>query len=88
MTFAHARDMIEILKMQERPDYYLDMIIMSLDVLHQKYMTATSPKDIIFYGYLYQEKKCFGLDYNDLIKFTLYIFEQNEEIRMKWQKRL
>ena len=45
-------------------------------------------KDIIFYGYLYQQKKCFGLDYNDLIKFTLYIFEQNEEIRLKWQQRL
>ncbi|MCF0150208.1 MAG: UvrD-helicase domain-containing protein, partial [Firmicutes bacterium] len=44
--------------------------------------------DIIFYGYLYQSKKCFGLDYNDLIKFTIYIFQQNEEIRLKWQKRL
>lgn len=88
MTFARARDMIEILKMLERPDYYLDILNMSLDVLHQKYMEADSPKDIIFYGYLYQEKKCFGLDYNDLIKFTLYIFEQNEEIRLKWQKRL
>lgn len=88
MTFARARDMIEILKMLERPDYYLDMLNMSLDVLHQKYMEADSPKDIIFYGYLYQEKKCFGLDYNDLIKFTLYIFQQNEEIRLKWQKRL
>ena len=31
----------------------------------------TSAKDIIFYGYLYQEKKCFALDYNDLIDFTL-----------------
>lgn len=44
--------------------------------------------DIIFYGYLYQEKKCFGLDYNDLIKFSLYIFEQHEDIRLKWQQRL
>ena len=31
---------------------------------------------------------CFGLDYNDLIKFTLYIFENQEEIKQKWQKRL
>ena len=43
---------------------------------------------ILFYGYLYQQKKCFGLDYNDLIKFTLYIFEQEAEIRLKWQSRL
>ena len=88
MTFAKARDMIEILKLKERPDYYLDMITMSLEVLEQKYRRAVTPKDIIFYGYLYQEKKCFGLDYNDLITFTLYIFDQNPDIRRKWQERL
>lgn len=88
MTFSKARDMIEIRKIIKEPDYYLDIITMSLDTLRQKYENATSPSDIIFYGYLYQEKKCFGLDYNDLIKFALYIFEQNEEIKLKWQKRL
>jgi DNA helicase-2/ATP-dependent DNA helicase PcrA len=88
MTFSHARDRIEMLKLKERPDYYIDMIEMSVDLLHQKYMEAVDPMDIIFYGYLYQEKKCFGLDYNDLITFTLYIFKQNEQIRKKWQKRL
>ena len=88
MTFAKARDMIEIRKLFKNPEYYLDMITMSLDALQQKYQHAADPSDIIFYGYLYQEKKCFGLDYNDLIKFSLYIFEQNEEIRLKWQQRL
>lgn len=88
MTFSSARDMIEMRKTVKEPDYYLDMITMSLDTLYQKYQNATEASDIIFYGYLYQEKKCFGLDYNDLIKFSLYIFSQNEEIRLKWQKRL
>lgn len=88
MTFSHARDMIEIRKLFENPDYYNDMIRMSLDEIHQKYLNAKTTKDIIFYGYLYQEKKCFGLDYNDLLKFVLYIFEQNPEIRQKWQERL
>ena len=88
MTFSHARDMIEILKLKERPDYYEDMITLPLDTLKEKYDKAESAKDIIFYGYLYQEKKCFGLDYNDLIKFSLYIFEQHEDIRLKWQQRL
>lgn len=88
MTFSKARDMIEIRKIFKEPKYYLDMLNMSLDTLRQKYLTATEPSDIIFYGYLYQEKKCFGLDYNDLIKFTLYIFEQNEAIKIKWQQRL
>ena len=88
MTFSKARDMIEIQKLFKKPEYYLDMITMDLDTLREKYERATGVNDIIFYGYLYQEKKCFGLDYNDLIKFSLYIFRENEEIRLKWQQRL
>ena len=88
MTFSRARDMIEVQKLFKKPEYYLDMITMSLEALHEKYLSASNVEDIIFYGYLYQEKKCFGLDYNDLIKFTLYIFERNEDVRLKWQKRL
>ncbi|MBQ7370287.1 MAG: UvrD-helicase domain-containing protein [Blautia sp.] len=88
MTFGQARDMIEIRKLFKQPDYYLDMIRLSLDTLLEKYRSATDPSDIIFYGYLYQEKKCFGLDYNDLIKFSLYIFDKDPEIRLKWQMRL
>ena len=88
MTFSKARDMIEIRKISKEPEYYLDMITMSLDTLRQKYEEAVNPSDIIFYGYLYQEKKCFGLDYNDLIKFSLYIFQEEEEIRLKCQRRL
>ena len=88
MTFSKARDMIEIQKLVRKPDYYLDMIEMSPDALHEKYMQATNTDDMIFYGYLYQEKKCFGLDYNDLIKFSLYVFARNDDIRLKWQKRL
>ncbi len=88
MTFANARDYFEMRKGLYEPDYYLHMIQMSLEDLHQKYLEATEVNDILFYGYLYQEKKCFSLDYNDLIFFTLYIFKQNEEIKLKWQKRL
>ncbi|MGN0162245.1 MAG: ATP-dependent helicase, partial [Candidatus Ornithomonoglobus sp.] len=88
MTFGKARDMIEMRKLFKEPEYYRDMITMPLDTLKRKYEEAAAPSDIIFYGYLYQEKKCFGLDYNDLIKFSLFIFEQNEDIRLKWQKRL
>ena len=88
MTFAMARDMIEIQKLFKRPDYYKDMIALPLEALKEKYDQATRRDDIIFYGYLYQEKKCFGLDYNDLIKFTLFIFKEREEICRKWQQRL
>ena len=88
MTFSSARDMIEIRKLFKEPEYYKDMLEMSVDCLKEKYEKATVAGDIIFYGYLYQEKKCFGLDYNDLIKFSLYIFREHDDIRLKWQKRL
>ena len=88
MTYSAARDMIEMEKLLHRPDYYRDMIDLSLDTLKEKYDRATGTRDIIFYGYLYQEKKCFGLDYNDLIKFSLYIFQEHADIRLKWQQRL
>ena len=88
MTFSAARDMIEVRKLFKDPKYYEDMITLPLDTLREKCEQATSTSDIIFYGYLYQEKKCFGLDYNDLIKFSLYIFHEHADIRRKWQQRL
>lgn len=88
MTFSKARDMIEIHKIFKDPEYYEHMIALPLDELQQKYLAAVETDDIIFWGYLYQEKKCFGLDYNDLIKYVLHIFSVNEDIRLKWQKRL
>lgn len=88
MTFSNARDMIEMKKLFQYPEYYLDILRMTLDEIYLKYKNATKTDDIIFYGYLYQEKKCFGLDYNDLIKFTLYIFKSDKEICLKWQKQL
>ncbi len=88
MTFADARDMIEMRKNKYEPFYYLDLISMTPETLHRKYSEASEAADVIFYGYLCRQKKCFGLDYNDLINFTLYIFSQSDEIKLKWQKRL
>jgi len=88
MTFAKARDMIEIRKLFKDPEYYKFMVSLSLEELHLKYLDAVEAEDIIFWGYLYQEKKCFGLDYNDLIKYVLHIFSVDAAIRLKWQQRL
>ena len=87
-TFAAARDMIEMQKLRYHPEYYRDLIDLPLEALRAKYDEAESRDNIIFYGYLYQQKKCFGLDYNDLIKFSLYIFRERPEICLKWQQRL
>ena len=42
MTFSSARDMIENHKLNKEPEYYRDMITMSLDTLKEKYDQATS----------------------------------------------
>lgn len=88
MTFAKARDMIEIRKVFKDPSYYEHMIALPLAGLRQKYLDAVETDDIIFWGYIYQQKKCFGLDYNDLINYVLHLFRVNDEIRRKWQQRL
>ena len=88
MTFQDARDMFEIRKCLTEPSYYLDLVDDSLENLREKYEAATEVKDILFYGYLYYQKKCFGLDYNDLIILVLHIFKTRPEIALKWQERL
>ncbi len=88
MTFAKARDYFEMRKGVYEPMYHDYLVDMSLEKLHRKYLDATELNDILFYGYLYQQKKCFGVDYNDLIFLTLRIFRQEKKILLKWQKRL
>ncbi|MDD6024551.1 MAG: UvrD-helicase domain-containing protein [Oscillospiraceae bacterium] len=88
MTFSKARDMIEMKKNKYAPEYYKPMLSMTVDELREKYLSATGTEDIIFWGYVYQEKKCFALDYNDLIHFVLHIFDISPETRLKWQERL
>lgn len=88
MTYKDAIRTINDYKHIVVPDYYKYILDMSLDTLKLKYSEATGISDIIFYGYLYYEKKMFGLDFNDLLIFTLHILQTNENIRIKWQKRL
>ena len=45
-------------------------------------------EDRIILEYLYEQRKTFALDFNDLISFALYILENDEKTREKWQKRL
>ena len=88
MTFSKARDMIEIRKISKEPEYYLDMITMSLDTSGRNMRKQSIHRTSFSTGTSIKKKKCFGLDYNDLIKFSLYIFQEEEEIRLKWQRRL
>ena len=47
-----------------------------------------SLEEKIYLKYLAHQKKIYGLDFNDLIYFTIYLFEHHEDILAKWQDRL
>ncbi len=49
---------------------------------------ATTLKDKVMYRYFYEQRKCYGLDFDDLVYFALYILEQDKDTREKWQHRL
>ncbi|MDR1336889.1 MAG: UvrD-helicase domain-containing protein [Tannerella sp.] len=42
----------------------------------------------LFLRYLYEQKKCFGCDFNDLINFATYILEHFPDVRRKWSHRM
>lgn len=72
-TYTMAEGMLSKRKMElEHLDYILKM---DLNGIREKFLTAKNPQDRIFYGYLYEQKKCFGLDYDDLMTFAFYILE-------------
>ena len=49
---------------------------------------ATTLKDKVMYRYFYEQRKCYGLDFDDLVYFALYILEHDRDTREKWQERL
>ena len=42
----------------------------------------------VIYRYMEKQKKYFGLDFFDLINFTIYLFRKHFDILEKWQERL
>lgn len=87
-TFADARDYIVKGKNGFHSHYYLDLINIDNHELFDKYKNATAVMEKIFWGYIYYQKKIFAFDYTDIIVMALYILGTNDEIRIKWQKRL
>ncbi|MBR4361085.1 MAG: UvrD-helicase domain-containing protein [Clostridia bacterium] len=56
--------------------------------LSKRYEEASTPLEEIIWGYIYEQRKNFGFDFDDLILTTFYIFEHYPDILEKWQKKL
>jgi len=68
--------------------YVQTLIDMDLERLRKLEDTASTLKDKILYRYFYEQRKCYGLDFDDIVYFALHILENDRETREKWQKRL
>jgi DNA helicase II / ATP-dependent DNA helicase PcrA len=70
-------------------DTYIDDIYrLNNEQLRERFNMIKDRDDQIFARYIYEQKKCFGLDFNDLINFATYILESFPEVREKWQERM
>ena len=67
---------------------YVKTLIGELEQLRLLADSATTLKDKVMYRYFYEQRKCYGLDFDDLVYFVLYILQQSRETREKWQSRL
>ena len=68
--------------------YVKTLIDPDLNHLIDLSQSATTLKDKVMYRYFYEQRKNYGLDFDDLVYFALYILEHNKEVREKWQRRL
>lgn len=68
--------------------YVKTLIDPDLELLRALQDTASTLKDKVMYRYFYEQRKCYGLDFDDLVYFALYILEQDANVREKWQRRL
>ena len=85
-TFTKISNMIGDKK--NKIPYLNDILNLDNEDLKSKFQNALNQEDAIFYRYLYEQKKCFALVFDDLINFALTIFENHEDICEKWQRRM
>lgn len=85
-TFKNIKEMIERRKNKE--PYLEDVINLDITDLKKKFLETDNKEDGIFYRYLYEQKKNYALDFDDLINYTLYIFKNYKESKLKWQQRI
>lgn len=86
LKFTAAMDIIGNFK--DDSNYVRDLTSTSPEALRERAMNATAISEKVFFGYLWAERKVFGLDFDDVIWTTFYILDNFESVRRKWQERL
>ena len=82
------RSVAYIEKRKSNPDYIEFILQTNNEELLQKSIRNADRDDEIFQRYIYEQKKSYACDFDDIINFALYILRHRPEILAKWQKRL
>ncbi len=78
-----------VLEARKETDAYVpDFVGLSNEEFLRRIETEKDRDSQIFWRYLYEQKKSYGLDFNDLINLTAYILENFPAVREKWQARM
>ena len=85
---ARIKDHIGYCKCKKYPDYYTYLIESDMNKALERYKTELDTSDKIFWAFVYYQRRLLAIDYDDLINLSLFILSDNNEIRLKWQKRL
>ena len=70
---------------------YIDYITERKDIIIDSELKLKDSKqllDQLFLKYIEKQQRNFALDFDDLINFTVYIFDKHKDVLDKWQKRL
>jgi len=86
MDTATFQFMIDKIKFEKNLIDYIDYL-----AVPEQNIANFVPKNLeqkIIYRYIEKQKKYFGLDFFDLINFTIYLFKHNDDLLEKWQNRI
>lgn len=88
-TFEMARKSIHFFKTAHDADAHIPCFL-ELDSRKwkEKYEKESDIEKKIILGYLCEQRKCYGLDFDDLITLAVYILRHFPEKQKKWQERM
>lgn len=85
MTLKRAADITENKKIDL---LYIDLLMGATpETLREKIAREPNRTMEMFYRYLYEQKKIYALDFEDLVDAACALLLRNEQVRKKWQDR-
>ncbi|WP_413734078.1 ATP-dependent helicase [Sodalis sp. RH21] len=87
-TIKRTLDEVLEAKKLHAATYIDDIYQLDNEQLKARFATARDRDEEIFLRYIYEQKKCFGCDFNDLINFATWILTKFPAVLQKWQDRM